>query len=105
MSTASSPQLAFVGAGALGQSFAGLLANNGQAVTLLATPGTAARLLAEGYVRLRGVVEINVPAVPAPAPAGSVGVTADAADLPAGAGLIFLTKGHHLAGAIERVRA
>jgi 2-dehydropantoate 2-reductase len=105
MSVSPSPALAFVGAGVLGQSFAGLLAKNGQAVTLLATPGTASRLLAEGSVRLRGVVEIDAPAVSAPAPSGSVGVTADAADLPAGAGLIFLTKGHHLAAAIEAVRA
>jgi 2-dehydropantoate 2-reductase len=97
--------LAFVGAGALGQSFAGLLAKNGQAVTLLATPRTAASLLNEGRIRLRGVVDANVPVAPAPAPPGSVGVTTDASDLPAGVGLIFLTKGHHLADAIKTVRA
>ena len=78
--------LAFVGAGALGQSFAGLLAKNGQAVTLLATPRTAAALLAAGRIRLRGVVESTIPAAPAPAPPGSVGVTTDPADLPAGGG-------------------
>lgn len=105
MSAPASPTLAFVGAGALGQSFAALLAKSGQAVTLLATPGTAARLLEDGRIRLRGVMEMDVPAAPAPAPPGSVGVTADPADVPAGVGLIFLTKGHHLAGAIETVRA
>jgi 2-dehydropantoate 2-reductase len=102
----SSPSsLAFVGAGALGQAFAGLLAQNGQAVTLLATPRTAASLLKEGRIRLRGVVDHDVPVAPAPAPPGSVGVTTDAADLPAGVGLIFLTKGHDLADAIATVRA
>lgn len=97
--------LAFVGSGALGQSFAGLLAKSGQCVTLLATPGSAARLLADGRIRLRGVVDVDVPAVPVPAPLGSVGVTANPADLPAGAGVIFLTKGHRLAAAMATVRA
>lgn len=97
--------LSFVGAGALGQTFAALLARSGQAVTLLATPGTAAQLLAEGKIRLRGAIEAAVPVAPAPAPAGSVGVTADPAQLPTGSGLIFLTKGHHLRGAIAAVRA
>jgi 2-dehydropantoate 2-reductase len=97
--------LAFVGAGALGQAFAGLLAKNGQAVTLLATPRTAASLLKEGRILLRGVVDHDIPVAPAPAPPGSVGVTANAADLPAGVGLIFLTKGHDLADAIATVRA
>ena len=63
--------LAFVGAGALGQSFAGLLAKNGQAVTLLATPRTAASLLAAGRIRLRGVVDHDIPVAPAPAPPGA----------------------------------
>jgi 2-dehydropantoate 2-reductase len=101
----SAPALAFVGAGALGQSFAGLLAKNGQAVTLLATLRTTTSLLAAGRIRLRGVVECDIPTARAPAPPGSVGVTTNAADLPAGVGLIFLTKGHDLAGAIARVRA
>ena len=82
-----------------------MLAKNGQAVTLLATPRTAASLLNEGRIRLRGVVDDDIPVAPAPAPPGSVGVTDDAADLPAGAGLIFLTKGHDLAEAIATVRA
>ncbi len=103
--TGSSPALAFVGAGALGQSFAGLLAKNGQSVTLLATPRTAASLLAAGRIRLQGVVECEIPAVPAPAPPSSVGITTDPANLPAGVGLVFLTKGHDLASAIAHVRA
>jgi len=103
--TASSPVLAFVGAGALGQSFAGLLAKHGQAVTLLATQRTAASLLAAGRIRLQGIVACDIPAVSAPAPPGSVGITTDPADLPAGVGTIFLTKGHDLASAIAHVRA
>lgn len=105
MSAPATPALAFVGAGALGQSFAALLARSGQPVTLLATPGSAARLLGGGHLRLRGVVDADVPAAPAPAPIGSVGITARAADLPVGTGLIFLTKGHQLAEAIASVRA
>jgi ketopantoate reductase len=86
--------LALVGAGSLGQTFAGLLARSGQAVTLLATPGTAARLRAAGCVRLLGAVDGAVPVAAAPAPPGAVGVTADPAALPAGAGVLFTTKGH-----------
>jgi 2-dehydropantoate 2-reductase len=97
--------LAIVGAGSLGQSFAGLLAANGQAVTLLATPGSAERLLQAKRIRLRGVVSQEIPAGAAPAPAGVVGVTADPRDLPRDVGLIFATKGHQLPAAIEAVRA
>jgi 2-dehydropantoate 2-reductase len=100
----STPALAFVGAGALGQIFAALLAQSGQPVTLLARPATAAQLLAAGSIRLRGAVDLTVPVAAVPAPAGTVGVTADPARLPAGAGLIFLTKGHDLPGAIAVVR-
>jgi 2-dehydropantoate 2-reductase len=99
------PILAFVGAGSLGQSFAGLMAQSGQAVTLLATSRTAAQLFAAGTIRLRGVVTVDSPVMPAPAPAGIVGITDDPAVLPAGCGLIFLTKAHHLPEAIATVRA
>lgn len=97
--------LAFVGAGALGQAFTALLAASGRAVTLFATPRTAAQLAEAGRIRLRGAVEPDVPVAPAPAPPGVVGVTTDPARLPEGAGLIFATKGHQLPGAIEAVRA
>lgn len=96
--------LAFVGAGALGQTFAALLARSGQAVTLLATPQTAARLLEVGQIRLRGVVTADIPVAPAPAAPGRVGITTEAAQLPSEAGLIFLTKGHQLPDAIATVR-
>jgi 2-dehydropantoate 2-reductase len=96
--------LAIVGAGALGQSFAGLLAASGQPVTLLGTPASVDRLGSAGRVCLRGQVTHDVPVSPPPAPSGSVALTADPAQLPAGAGLIFLTKGQQLASAIEAVR-
>jgi 2-dehydropantoate 2-reductase len=97
--------LALVGAGALGQAFAGLLAANGQTVTLLATPRTAAQLIEAGQIRLRGTVELDSAVAQAPAPSGVVGVTTDPTHLPAHAGLIFATKGHHLPEAIDAVRA
>lgn len=97
--------IALVGAGALGQSFAALLAAHGDPVTLLATPRTAASLLAAGSIRLRGAATLDLPVAPAPAPPGTVGVTANPADLPTGAGLLFATKGHQLPAAIAHVRA
>jgi 2-dehydropantoate 2-reductase len=98
-------ELAFVGAGSLGQAFAALLARNGQPVTLVATPGTLERLRDAGTIRLRGVVTLDVPVGPAPGPAGTVGLTGDPADLPRGAGVLFATKGHQLREAAAHVRA
>src|SRR5207245_1296703 len=69
------PSLSFVGAGSLGQVFAALIAASGQPVTLLATPPTAARLREAGCIRLRGAVDLEIPAAPSPAPAGRVTVT------------------------------
>lgn len=105
MSTSSNAALAIVGAGSLGQSYAALLARSGQAVTVLATERTAANLLACQQIQLQEVVDVTVPVAPAPAPPGTVGVTMDAKEVPAGVGLIFTTKAHQLAGAIEAVRA
>lgn len=98
------PALSFVGAGSLGQAFAGLLAISGRAVTLVGTPGSVERLGRAGQIRLRGVVDRAVSVATAPAPPGKVGITADAAALPPG-GVIFTTKGHQLPGAIAAVRA
>lgn len=97
--------LAIVGAGSLGQAFAGLLARNGQTVTLLASPTTAVRLLEAGRIRLRGVVDLDVPVGRALAPEGTVGVTDDPGKLPAPVGLIFATKGHQLEAVVRSVRA
>ena len=104
-SASAAGQLALVGAGSLGQAFAALLARSGQPVTLLATPGTAGRLRESGAIRLRGVVTLDVPVAPAPAPAGAVGLTGDPGDLPRGAGILFATKGHQLRDAAAMVRA
>jgi 2-dehydropantoate 2-reductase len=98
-------QLALVGAGSLGQAFAALLARSGQPVTLVATPATLSRLQGAGSIRLRGIVTLDVPVASAPAPAGTIGLTGDPADLPRGAGILFATKGHQLREAAAHVRA
>jgi 2-dehydropantoate 2-reductase len=96
--------LAFVGAGALGQAFAGFLAANGQPVTILATVSRAAQLHRDRYVRLYGVQELTTPIAAAPAPAGTIGITTDPTQLPAVEGLIFTTKAYQLPTAIAAVR-
>jgi 2-dehydropantoate 2-reductase len=96
--------LAFVGAGALGQAFAGFLASSGQPVTILGTQSRAAQLLHDRYVRLYGVQERAIPVAAPPAPAGTIGITADPAQLPAVDGLIFTTKAHQLPDAIAAVQ-
>ncbi|HEX5691003.1 MAG TPA: 2-dehydropantoate 2-reductase N-terminal domain-containing protein, partial [Roseiflexaceae bacterium] len=105
MTTNERAGLALVGAGALGQAFAGLLAASGLPITLFATPRSAARLLDAGVIRLYGVAQLEIPVTSAPAPAGQVAVTTDPAALPAGTGLIFATKAHQLPAAIAGVRA
>jgi 2-dehydropantoate 2-reductase len=89
-----------VGAGSLGQAFAGLLTRAGQPVTVLATPRAAGRLLDSGSIRLRGVVQLALKV-------GGTGirVTTSAADLPDDAAVLFTTKGYDLAAAIEHVRS
>jgi 2-dehydropantoate 2-reductase len=96
--------LSIVGAGSLGQSFSGLLALSGQAVTLLGTSRSASRLLEAGRIQLHGVVDAAVAVAPAPAAPGVVGVTADPAHLPTDTGVIFATKGHDLPAAVAAVR-
>jgi 2-dehydropantoate 2-reductase len=97
-------ELAFVGAGALGQAFAGFLAASGQTVSILATESRAAQLHNDRYVRLYGVQELTIPIAVAPAPAGIIGITTDPAQLPAVEGLIFTTKAHQLLDALTTVR-
>lgn len=97
--------LAFVGAGALGQTFAALIARSGQTVTLLATPRTAAQLREAGQIRLHGAVTAEVPITDAAGTPGQVQVITDGVDLPPNAGITFLTKGHHLPEAIATIRA
>src|SRR5216683_2588926 len=94
-----------VGAGSLGQSFAALLALAGEDVTLLATPRSAHRLLASGAITLQGVVDAAVPLSNGSAGGGCVALTADPAELPREAQVLFTTKGHDLPAAIENVRA
>jgi 2-dehydropantoate 2-reductase len=89
-----------VGAGALGQSFAALLARSGQHVTLLATPRSASRLRAKGAIRLHGAVDAIVQVGP-----DGVVVTSEASDVPDGSVVLFATKGHDLPAAIDTVRS
>ncbi|MBN1686618.1 MAG: 2-dehydropantoate 2-reductase [Spirochaetales bacterium] len=96
--------ISIVGGGSLGQTYAAFLAQSGQPVTLLTTPGGAARLKEASAIRLTGGVSLQAPVAPVPAPAGQVGVTSDAKDLPAGTGLLFTTKGHQLHEAAAAVR-
>ena len=100
----SAPAFAVVGAGALGQAWAALLAASGQPVTVLASGATSARLLEAGAIRLAGAVELTVPVARPPAPPGAVGLASTPAELPRGAGLVFATKGHQLPQAIESIR-
>lgn len=88
-----------VGAGSLGQSFAALLTAGGERVTLLARPGSEARLRAAGVIRLVGTVTADVPVGPT-----GVSLTSDAVTLPEGAAVIFTTKGQDLPDAVDAVR-
>jgi 2-dehydropantoate 2-reductase len=103
MSNGQTAAIAIIGGGSLGQTYAAFIAHSGQPVTLLTTPGGTARLKKEGVIRLTGGVSLEVPVSPAPAPAGRVAVTTDPKDLPAGAGLLFTTKGHHLREAVANI--
>jgi 2-dehydropantoate 2-reductase len=87
-----------VGAGALGQSFAGLLAQDGQPVTLLATQRTERRLREAGGIQLRGAADVTVPLE-------RLTLVNDPAALPTNAVVMFSTKGTDLEEAIEAVRA
>jgi 2-dehydropantoate 2-reductase len=86
-----------VGAGALGQSFAGLLAQAGESVTLLSTPRTARQLREAGGIQLRGGVTATVPVE-------RFALVSDASQLPHEAAAIFTTKGTDLEAAIEQVQ-
>jgi 2-dehydropantoate 2-reductase len=97
--------LVVIGGGALGQTFAACLAASGGDVTLVTTTSGRQRLIGAGSIRVSGAVTIAVPVVgptaiqattTAAPPPGSVRVTDDPADAPAGARLVFATKAHQL---------
>jgi 2-dehydropantoate 2-reductase len=98
-------RFAIVGAGSLGQTFAGLLALNGHKVTLLATPSGARHLLQSKAIRLRGVFHYDVAVSQSEGLPNTVHVTTRAVDLPREVGLFFMTKGRQLPDAIAPVRA
>lgn len=103
MLTVSTPY-GIVGGGALGRAFAAALASTGRPVTLLVRSHSVEGLLAEGAIRVKGAIQLDVPVAPAPAPPPGVGVTSDPAELGRSAGVLFTTKAHDLRDAAVGVR-
>jgi 2-dehydropantoate 2-reductase len=91
----SSP-LVIVGAGALGQSFAALLAADGESVVLFATPRSAERLRAAGRILLGGAIDLDVKL-------NQLTLTSSATEVPDGCAMVFTTKGQDLPGAIDEL--
>jgi len=91
------PECVIVGAGALGQSFAALLAQQGQSVTLLGTRRGVERLTTAGAIRLCGAIDTTVPI-------DRLRLTSDPRHVPEEAALLFTTKGHDLPAAIDALR-
>jgi 2-dehydropantoate 2-reductase len=91
----SSP-LVIVGAGALGQSFAALLAAAGQSVVLFATPRGAEQLRIAGGIVLGGAIDLEVKL-------DQLTLTSFASEVPDGCMVVFTTKGQDLPGAIEEL--
>lgn len=94
--------ITLVGAGALGQAFATLLAPGGD-TTLFARPATAERLRAEGTLRVQVRGEVVSTAV-GDRP-GAVRVIDDASAIDPDDAVVFVTKGHTLPEAIATVAA
>jgi 2-dehydropantoate 2-reductase len=89
-----------VGAGALGQSFAALLAGAGESVTLYSTARSADRLRAAGAIQLIGALHAT-----AQLGAGGIKLTTAARDLRGDSAVLFTTKGHDLARAVDAVHS
>jgi len=93
--------ITFVGAGALGQGMAALLARSGP-VSLLARPATAAALQEAGVLRVRTPGgEITVPVGSGP---GAVRVIDAMVEIDPAAAVVMTPKGHNLGVAIEALR-
>ncbi len=103
---AETDSIVVVGAGSLGQAYGVLLAEAGHSVTLVATPLTAADLLAAGGIELSGAIETTVPVTAqVPPPAGSIAVVTDASAIAGRSGVVFTTKAHQLGPALELIVA
>jgi 2-dehydropantoate 2-reductase len=89
-------RLVIVGAGALGQSFAALLAAAGQSVVLFATPRSAERLRAAGRIVLDGAIDLEVKL-------DQLTLTSSTSEVPCGSSMVFCTKGQDLPGAIDKL--
>ncbi|HZP27185.1 MAG TPA: 2-dehydropantoate 2-reductase [Dehalococcoidia bacterium] len=95
------------GAGSVGQAFAGLLADSGESVVLVASKRTAERLRKAGAIEIIGHVDKRVPVAPKPS-AGTVGLVDDPSQLSEANGIIFTPKGQDLPGlarALAHVKA
>ena len=98
-----------VGAGALGRTFATLLAASGHPVVLAGRGAAAGQLGELGRIRVHGVVAASAPVRAGPARAGTSGieppepgvvtVVTTGEEFPCGAAVQFTTKAHQLAGA------
>lgn len=94
--------ITLVGAGALGQGFAGMLAAGGS-TTLLARPSTAAALAEAGQLVIRVVGdELVTPIGDGP---GAVRVISDPALIDPDDAIVFVTKGQHLDEVARQVAA
>jgi 2-dehydropantoate 2-reductase len=108
----------FVGAGALGRTFATLLAASGHPVVLAGRAGTAGPLRELGRIRVTGVIESSAPVRAGAAQAGRARIGAGGTrapepgvvtvvtagdELPDGAAVLFTTKAHQLVSAARDV--
>lgn len=93
----------FIGAGALGRTFATVLAAAGHPVVLVAREPAAAQLRALPVLRVRGAVESSAPVRGAPPAPGAVTAATLGDELPRGAAVLFTTKAHQLGAAASAV--
>src|SRR5258708_33457325 len=84
----------FIGAGALGRTFAAVLAAAGHPVVLVARQPAAGQLRALPVLRVRGAVESRAPVRGAPPAPGAVTAATLGDELPRGAAGLFTTEAH-----------
>src|SRR5258708_36576168 len=94
----------FIGAGALGRTFAAVLAAAGHPVVLVARQPAAGQLRALPVLRVRGAVESRAPVRGAPPAPGAVTAATLGDELPRGAAGRFTPKAHQ-PGAAARAGA
>lgn len=95
--------IVIAGAGSIGQAFAGLLADTGETVLLVASKRTSDKLRQAGGIEIAGSVNKTIP-IAAQAAAGTVGVTNDPSSVSEAEGIIFSPKGHDLPGMAQALK-